>query len=165
MGSALACMSAQLSYGNRKFEQYDSKIKELLPQFYDRCQELSQLIDQDALAFNSYVDARKLPGKTESEKLKREEMISKGLLQCVQVPFQVITKAYSLWPYMKELAPIFNIETKSDLLVSVKCLETGIYGAYANVLINLKSFNNNNEEVLLLGLGVITIYILSLFLI
>ena len=106
-----------------------------------------------------------MPGKTETEKLQKEEMISKGLFNCIEVPFKVISKAYSLWPYMKELATIFNIETKSDLLVSVKCLETGIYGAYANVLINLKSFNNNNEEVLLLGLGVITIYILSLFLI
>lgn len=36
LGSALACMSAQLTYGNRKYEKFDSKIKEILPAFYDR---------------------------------------------------------------------------------------------------------------------------------
>jgi formiminotetrahydrofolate cyclodeaminase len=36
LGSALACMSAQLTYGNRKFEKLDSQIKEVLPVFYEK---------------------------------------------------------------------------------------------------------------------------------
>jgi hypothetical protein len=39
------------------------------------------------------------------------------------------------------------METKSDLLVAIKCLETGIYGAYENVLINSKYFNEYDEKV------------------
>ena len=31
LGSALACMSAQLTYGNRKFEKLDAQIKKILP--------------------------------------------------------------------------------------------------------------------------------------
>jgi len=61
-------------------------------------------------------------------------MIQNGLYRCIEVPYTVALKAYSLWPYLSKLAPIFNIQTKSDLLVAVKCLETGIFGAYANVL-------------------------------
>lgn len=74
-------------------------------------------------------------------------MTSKALYKCIEVPYTVVLKAFSLWPYIEQLGPIFNIDTKSDVLVALKCLETGIYGAYANVLINLKSFNNNNEAV------------------
>ena len=48
---------------------------------------------------------------------------------------------------MVKLAPLFNIETKSDLLVATKCLETGIYGAYENVLINAKGFDPSDELV------------------
>ena len=66
---------------------------------------------------------------------------------CVDVPFKVALKAYNLWPYFKKLAPIFNIDTKSDILVAIRCLETGIYGAYANVLINAKSYNGNDEKI------------------
>jgi hypothetical protein len=56
-------------------------------------------------------------------------------------------KAASIWPHLRKLTPIFNIETKSDLLVGIKCLETGIYGAYQNVLINVKGYVGDNEKV------------------
>ena len=55
LGSALACMSALLTYGNRKFEDLDANIREVLPSFYDVYQELVDLVDQDSNAFNSYM--------------------------------------------------------------------------------------------------------------
>jgi formiminotetrahydrofolate cyclodeaminase len=62
------------------------------------------------------------------------------------VPARVAMQAFSLWPLLKKLAPIVNINTKSDLLVGVKCLETGIYAAYVNVLTNMESYNEVNEK-------------------
>jgi glutamate formiminotransferase/formiminotetrahydrofolate cyclodeaminase len=70
-----------------------------------------------------------------------------ALYRCIEVPYKVEEKAYNLWPYIKQLVAIFNLETKSDLQVAVKCLETGIFGAYANVSINMKSFDANDEKV------------------
>lgn len=70
-----------------------------------------------------------------------------SLYRCIEVPHKVVEKAYNLWPYIKQLVAIFNLETKSDLQVAVKCLETGIFGAYANVSINMKSFDANDEKV------------------
>lgn len=55
LGSSLACMASYLTYGNRKFEKFDSEIRQVLPPFYDTYNELMKLIDQDAIAFNSYV--------------------------------------------------------------------------------------------------------------
>lgn len=69
LGSSLACMSAYLTYGNRKFEKLDSQIRQVLPSFYDSYHELLKLVDQDAIAFNLYVDSRRLPEKTEDEKV------------------------------------------------------------------------------------------------
>jgi glutamate formiminotransferase/formiminotetrahydrofolate cyclodeaminase len=68
----------------------------------------------------------------------------------MEVPYKVMLNAYNIWPHMKRVAPIFNIDAKSDLLVAVKCLETGIYGAYQNVLINANGFkktDNNDDKV------------------
>ena len=48
-------MAAYLTYGNRKYENLDAQIREVLPDFYKTQNELMKLIDQDALAFNSYV--------------------------------------------------------------------------------------------------------------
>lgn len=63
------------------------------------------------------------------------------------MPFSVAQTGHTLWPYLRELAAIFNIETKSDFQVAIKCLETGIFGAFCNVAINLKSFDPSEEKV------------------
>lgn len=70
LGSALACMVANLTYGNRKFEALDKQIREVLPAFYDAYNELALLIDQDAAAFNSFVDALKMSESSPEEKAK-----------------------------------------------------------------------------------------------
>lgn len=56
-------------------------------------------------------------------------------------------KCNEMWPFLRKLAPIFNTETKSDLQVGVKCLETAIFGAYANVEINLKGNDLSDSKV------------------
>jgi formiminotetrahydrofolate cyclodeaminase len=55
LGSALACMSSLLTYGNKKFEKLDSQIREILPSFYEAYIQLIELIDLDAKAFDSFV--------------------------------------------------------------------------------------------------------------
>ena len=53
-------MASYLTYGNRKYEHLDEQIRELLPEFYKIQSELMLLIDQDALAYRSYVVNRVL---------------------------------------------------------------------------------------------------------
>ena len=55
LGSALACMGTQLTYGNKKFEALDAQIRSVLPQFYASYRELLDLCDQDAKSFNAYM--------------------------------------------------------------------------------------------------------------
>ena len=54
-GSALACMCSLLTYGNKKYEELDEEMRELIPQFHQAYNDLMQLLDQDAIAFNAYV--------------------------------------------------------------------------------------------------------------
>lgn len=75
LGSSLACMVASLTYGNRKFESLDKQIRQVLPPLYDSYNQLATMIDQDAAAFNSYVDALKLSETSPDEKIKLESLI------------------------------------------------------------------------------------------
>lgn len=147
LGSALACMGSQLTFGNRKFESLDAQIRSVLPQFYNTYKELLDLCDQDAKSFNTYMEARRIPEKTEADKERKKEAVEKGLIGCIEVPYTIALKSFKLWPYLRVLAPIFNIQTKSDVLVAVKCLEAGIYGAFENVKINSKDFDGVNKEL------------------
>ena len=83
------------------------------------------------------MDAMKLPKKTPEEIERRESAMQEGLKTAVQVPLQGMRTACKAWPFMTEMAKIGNIKSMSDLQVGAKCLETGIWGCYQNVLINL----------------------------
>ena len=76
----------------------------------------------------------------------KKSQVSKALISCVEVPLTVCRKSFDVWPILLKLVPIFNFEAKSDFMVGVKCLETGIYGAHLNVLTNLKSFDVNMKN-------------------
>lgn len=55
LGSALTCMTSLLSYGNRKYEKNDEAVKDIVPTLYNTYNQLLYYIDQDAVAFNSYI--------------------------------------------------------------------------------------------------------------
>lgn len=77
------------------------------------------------------------------------EKIDQALFRCIEVPYTVMKRSHELWPFLRKLATIFNTETRSDLQVGVKCLETAIFGAYANVEINLKDTDLSDSRVLI----------------
>ena len=100
------------------------------------------MIDKDTNAFNAYMEAMKLPRKTEEEITKRDAAMMEGLKTAIMVPFEGMETAAKAWEFMIEMAKIGNIASKSDLQVGAKCLETGIWGCYQNVLINLASIKD-----------------------
>ncbi len=55
LGSSLVCMASLLSYGNRKFESSDAQVRHVLPSLYNTYNNLAQMVDQDANAFDSYM--------------------------------------------------------------------------------------------------------------
>lgn len=142
MGAALSAMTGFLTYGNRKFEAVDAEMRRLLPPLYRAMKELMPFVDADASAFSDYMAALKLPKSDEEEEKIRTKAMQRGLHSAVLVPFTMATTANALWPTLLELAAISNISCKSDLQVGVKCLETGVWGAYQNILINLEDIKD-----------------------
>ncbi len=137
MGVALGSMVAQLTYGVRKFEHLTNDLRKIIPTLYFKTRELISMIDADANAFNEYMEALRLPKNTPDELEFRKNAIQEGLKKAILVPFTTMKIAFECWEPMKEVARIGNFASKSDVEVGAKALETGIWGAYKNVLINL----------------------------
>lgn len=137
LGAALGSMVGFLTYGNKKFAHLDEKMRKLIPPLYKGMKDLVPFIDADAAAFSEYMLAMKLPKKTEAEKKERDEAMKQGMLTAVQVPMCVAQIANDMWPYLNDLAKIGNINCKSDLQTGARILETGVWGAYYNVMANL----------------------------
>ncbi|KAL7991426.1 hypothetical protein Chor_015682, partial [Crotalus horridus] len=144
LGAALGCMVGLMTYGKRQFEDLDPVMRQLIPPFHQTMNQLIAIVDRDSLAFSSYMDAMKLPKQTSEEKERRTAAMQLGLKNAVDVPFSLAEKVNSLWPFLKEMAQHGNIACKSDIQVAAKALEAGVFGAYFNVIINLKDITDED---------------------
>ena len=70
-----------------------------------------------------------------------------GLKTAILVPLNVAKTANQVWGPLKELANLYNVTTKSDLQVAARSIETGVWGAYYNLMINLKSMDDEEFKV------------------
>ncbi len=137
VGTGLAAMVAKLTYGVRKFEDVDDKIRNMIPPLHNATQNLIPMIDADTNAFNDYMDGIRMPKKTEAQQAARFEKMQAGLKKAIDVPLGTMRYGDAAWEYMIEVAKYGNIASKSDVEVGARSLETGIWGAYKNVMINM----------------------------
>ncbi|XP_014904910.1 formimidoyltransferase-cyclodeaminase [Poecilia latipinna] len=142
LGAALGAMVGQMTYGKRQFENLDGVMRKLITPFHQAMNELLGLVDADSAAFNVYMAALKMPKSTAEEKSRREAAMQEGLKRAVSVPLALAEKVSVLWPPLKQMVLFGNIGCKSDAQVAAKALETAVFGAYYNVMINLKDVSD-----------------------
>ncbi|MDZ4712962.1 MAG: glutamate formimidoyltransferase [bacterium] len=146
LGAGLGAMVGWMSYGNKKFEHLDSTMRKLIAPLHNKMKELIPMIDADTNAFTDYMVAMKMPKKTEAEQKLRKEKMQEGLKKAVEVPLSVMNISDSCWEWMTQMAEHGNIKSKSDLEVGAKSLETGIWGAFKNVEINLPTIEDEKYK-------------------
>ncbi|HEX9187804.1 MAG TPA: glutamate formimidoyltransferase [Vicinamibacteria bacterium] len=137
LGAALGAMVGWMTYGKRKFEGQDAVMRRLIPPLHEAMKALLPMIDRDTRAFDAYLAAVAMPKATAEEKTARHAAMQEGLKAAVQVPLEVMRTGDRCWEAMKEMAAHGNPASRSDLEVGARALETGIWGAFRNVAVNL----------------------------
>ncbi len=157
LGAGLSVMVAWLTYGLRKYEQHDEVMRNVIEPLDAKMRELIPMIDADTDAFNDYMTAMKMPKSTEEEKKTRHAKMQQGLKKAIDVPLSVMRKADECWEHIMEVAKYGNMNSKSDLQVGAKSLESGIWGAFKNVEINMPGIDDEayKEKVLKEGLDIV----------
>jgi glutamate formiminotransferase/formiminotetrahydrofolate cyclodeaminase len=92
------------------------------------------------------MEALRLPKTTSEEIELRTQSMQAGLKKAIEVPLSTMRLADSAWNMMLEVAKYGNIASKSDVEVGAKSLETGIWGAHRNVLINIEGIKDENYK-------------------
>lgn len=144
IGAGLGSMAAKLTLGVRKFEDLDAKMRQLVPPLHHAANALIPMIDADTDAFNDYMEALRLPHDTKEETEHRNKKLQQGLKKAIDIPLTTMTLADAAWDAMVEIAQYGNIASKSDIEVGAKAMETGIWGAYKNVMINMTDITDDN---------------------
>ena len=138
MGAALGAMVAKLTYGVRKFETVDGAMRQAIPPLHDAVQALIPMVDADTAAFGDYMEGVRMPRETEAEQAARQAKMQAGLKTAVAVPLKTMQLGDKVWESLCLVARHGNPASASDVEVGAKALEAGIWGAYRNVLINLR---------------------------
>jgi glutamate formiminotransferase/formiminotetrahydrofolate cyclodeaminase len=142
LGAALGAMVGWMTYGRRRFEDKDAVMRRLIPPLDSAMKELLPLVDRDTRAFDAYLAAVGLPKETAEQKAARQRAMQASLGAAVQVPLEVMRAADRCWEPLAGMAEHGNIASRSDVEVAAKALETGIWGAWRNVAINLPGIDD-----------------------
>ncbi len=144
LGAALSSMVSNLTANKRGSEEID----EILNQAADKCQEIKntlvKAIDDDTNAFNDYMEARRLPKKTDEQKKAREEAMQNGLKQAVAVPLNTAKLSLEAIKIAGIVAEHGNPNSITDVGVGAQSAYTGVLGGVYNVLINLKDIKDTD---------------------
>jgi glutamate formiminotransferase/formiminotetrahydrofolate cyclodeaminase len=142
IGAALGAMVARLTYGVRKFESVDAQMRTVIPVLHDAVRALIPQIDADTSAFNEYMQGLRMPKGSPEEKAARRAKMQAGLKTAINVPLKTMRLADAVWQALCDVARYGNPASKSDVQVGARALETGIWGAYQNVLINMAGIDD-----------------------
>ena len=142
LGASLSSMVSNLSANNRGSEDIDSILNNAANQCQEIKHNLVNAIDEDTNAFNEYMDARRLPNKTDEEKKNRSEAMLQGLKNAVAVPLGTAEESAKILKIAKVVAEKGNPNSITDVGVGAQMAYSGVLGGIYNVLINLKDIDD-----------------------
>ena len=146
IGVGLARMMAHLSFGKKKYEALDEKLKEEFEVKFDKLgkirEELSKLVDEDTKSFNEFMKALKMPKDTFKQITERQQALAEATLFSIKVPYKTATLSLEAMKELEFLVDNGNQNAITDIGVGTLMLCTGLEGAILNVKVNLMSFEN-----------------------
>jgi glutamate formiminotransferase/formiminotetrahydrofolate cyclodeaminase len=150
LGTGLGSMVGKLTFGVRKFEALDARMRKIIPPLHTLSKALIPMIDADTNAFKEYMEGLRMPRDTEAQREARRAKMQAGLKTAIRVPLKTMQLGDQAWEPMCEVARYGNPASRSDVQVGARALETGIWGAYQNVLINMEGIRDEafRKEIL-----------------
>ncbi len=144
LGVSLATMVANLSSHKKGWDHRWQSFSILAEKGQAFKAELLRLVDADTRAFNGIMEAFALPKGTDQEKSIRNETIQAATKKAIDVPFRVMEVAASGMELIRVMAIDGNPNSVSDAGVGALCARAAVMGAFMNVRINAKDYEDRN---------------------
>lgn len=109
LGVGLGTMVSRLTYGVRKFDDVEPKMRKIIPPLYKITQKLIPMIDADTNAFNDYLEGVRMPKDTPEQQTARDAAMQAGLKKAIEVPLTTMRLGDSAWDSMIELANLVTL--------------------------------------------------------
>lgn len=144
LGAALATMVANLSAQKRGWDKYWEEFSEFAERGQEVKERLNHLVDEDTRAFNSIIQAFRMPKSTEEEKQERNQAITDATKLAIEVPFQTMKAAMEVFPLAEAMVDKGNPNSITDAGVAALCARAAVMGGYMNVKVNTKELDDKD---------------------
>ena len=142
LGISLATMVANLSAHKRGWDKRWEEFSDWADKGQILKDELLFLVDEDTNSFNKIMEAMRLPKGTDAEKKARKEAMDAATKYAILTPFRVMEASLKSMAIIQKMAEIGNPNSVTDAGVGALCARTAVIGAFLNVKINCKDFDD-----------------------
>ena len=142
LGASLGTMVANLSSHKRGWDDRWEEFSNWAVKGQQLKDELLRLVDADTDAFNTIIEAVRMPKKTDEEKAARKEAMDAATRLAINVPLEVMRTAADCMPLLEAMARDGNPNSASDAGVGALAARAAVRGAGMNVRINLSGVDD-----------------------
>ena len=142
LSASLSSMVSNLTVGKKGYENVQNDVKKIAVNAQFLKDEFLRAVDLDTMAFNKFMEASRLPKKTDEQKEERTKTVGEASKEATLVPFGVLEKSIEALKLAKEVALKGNKNSLSDAGVAGLTAQAAAEGAYYNIKINLPSIQD-----------------------
>jgi formiminotetrahydrofolate cyclodeaminase len=121
----------------RPFAPEEARVRAIHAKLTGARNLLRTLVKEDALAFQSLLDAIRLPRNPDAEKAARAEAIEKATRSATEIPLRTARASFEVLEYVRVLVEIGNPNARSDAAVAGQLAYAALKGAHCNVVVNV----------------------------
>ncbi len=143
-GAALLAMVCHLTIGRPKYADVEADMQVALDKALRLRDRLSELVEEDAHAFDSVMDAYRLPKDTPEQKAARRAAIQAGLKEATRTPMETLQACVQVLELAPDVLRKGNPNVISDGGAGVLSAHAGMMIAALNVRINLNAIKDQD---------------------
>lgn len=136
IGTALSSMVGNLTLGKKKYADVQDDIQAMLVEAQQLQNELLDLINKDAEAFEPLSKAYGLPKNTPEEIEHKNQVMEAALRTASEVPYEIMEKCMQAIELHEQMAHKGTRIALSDVGVGVTFCKAALIGASLNIYIN-----------------------------
>lgn len=137
IGAALVSMVCNVTIGKKNYADVESKAQAILEKSESLRAKLTNMVAEDAAAFDQVMLAFKLPRSSDEEKQTRTQAIQTALKGATLVPLHTAQACAEVIALSETIVEIGNVNAVSDGGAGALTAQAGLKVAALNVLINL----------------------------
>jgi glutamate formiminotransferase / formiminotetrahydrofolate cyclodeaminase len=142
LAAALGEMMSGLTEGRTKFASVDAQVRQIHTRLSESRDSLWKLVQEDADAFKSVMDALQMPRGNEEQKSARAVAIEKATRIATETPLRTAQAAAQALECLRTLVEIGNPNARSDAATGAQMAYASLKSAQYNVLENTRGMKD-----------------------